>query len=165
MQNEQIKTIVSNTAIILIIVAAGAAGYFFLKDKLAVLSSRDSFGQVDTELSIAEVGSEITRTVALLKKLDGLVKESALIFSEPSFGSLEDFSVEIPKESLGRDNPFIPTNWKLDNLKMSATVLNGSAFQSGAKDTSTAPQPPSSAQTQTTATSTVDLFGDLSDLL
>lgn len=117
MQQEQIKTLLVNIMTGVVIVGLLYAGYsVFTKGGESTATTTTT----TTDLSVAKiaeetafVGVEIDRTVANLKDLDRAVASSKVIFDLPAFQNLQDFSVAIPEEPLGRTNPFVPTEWKL----------------------------------------------------
>lgn len=115
MQKEQIKTLLVNIAIIAVVVGVAVAGYFVFKgyETGVDLGSQDTTAQ-----STATMGAEITRTVETLRELSTSVKFSAMIFSRPVFQSLTNFSVGVSPEPIGRENPFTPTLWKLNYMKI-----------------------------------------------
>ena len=52
--------------------------------------------------SVRTIGTEIVRTYDNLQS----VSLDQKIFSSPAYLNLTDFTVEIPKQAVGRDNPF-----------------------------------------------------------
>lgn len=144
MQQEKIKNLLVNVITGAVVVGLIYAAYFVF--------TKSSSGPADTtvapELSVAKiaeetaiVGVEIDRTVSSLKDLKRTVANSKVIFDLPAFQNLQDFSVAIPEEPLGRPNPFVPTEWK---LKMKA--LEEAASKSApTPSASTAPQSTASA--------------------
>lgn len=96
----------------IIIVGIFVAGYFvFIKSQNGVsLGGNVSVGVV--RQTIIE-GTDLTRTIKDLSALNSAIIDSVGIFQAPSFRELKDFSVEIPKEPVGRGNPFAPTEWKI----------------------------------------------------
>ena len=131
MEKEQLKTLLVNVLVIIGVVTAFSVGYFFFANKTTPdlgLQSSSKAAQ-----STATIGEEITRTVEVLQALDKSVKNSAAIFHLPAFENLEDFSVEVPHETVWRDNPFLPTQWKLNNLKTSSATSRGWQSSAGAE--------------------------------
>jgi hypothetical protein len=68
---------------------------FFMQDSSAPLTT------VETESPVTQ---ELLTTLANLRKIE--LNKS--IFTDPVFVSLNDFGVVIPKEPIGRRNPFLP---------------------------------------------------------
>lgn len=114
MQQEQIKKIIVNGLAVLVIVGVVVTGYrSFTGGKTEDTTTPDMsvVGQVAEETRL--IGAEIDRTVSELRGLDNALESSVAIFDLPAFTNLQDFSVPISGEPVGRDNPFVPTLWKL----------------------------------------------------
>lgn len=69
---------------------------FFMQDSSAPLTT--------VETTESPVTQELLATLANLRKIE--LNKS--IFTDPVFVSLNDFGVVIPKEPIGRRNPFLP---------------------------------------------------------
>lgn len=127
---------------------AVVAGFLYAGYTVFLKSNEPSSTAVP-ELSVAKiaeetavVGVEIDRTVRNLKDLEHAVASSKLIFDLPAFQNLQDFSVAIPEESLGRTNPFVPTAWKLKMKALEEVVSKPApSSSSGASPSSAAPAP------------------------
>lgn len=130
MQQEQIKKIIINGLAILVIAGVIITGYFaFTNGSTPDTILEVSVGRVAEETRF--IGTEIDKTVKDLEGLDSALDSSVAIFSLPAFRSLQDFSVSIPEEPVGRDNPFVPTLWKaqmkvLEESNQKSSVSSGS---------------------------------------
>lgn len=114
MKQEQIKTLLVNIITGAVVVAVLVVGYFvFTKDKLAVLDEAPSMSTETVAETTALIGTKIEGAVTGLKKLHIAVEEAATVFDMVAFKNLTDFSVGIPNQKVGRENPFVPTEWKL----------------------------------------------------
>lgn len=153
MPQEQIKTLLVNIFTAVIIVGVFVAGYFVFIKKDGVVTG--AVTSVSTVARVAEetatIGVEIDSTVRDLKDLSRAVASSTIIFELPEFRNLENFSVTIPTETIGRDNPFVPTIWKLRMKEL----------EESAKKMPTPQLPPSAVETQPALNA--GLFGDFSN--
>jgi len=121
MSREKIKTLLVNIATAAIAVGLITIGYFvFLKKDVPA---------VDTAATVAEIvedtttiAAEIDDAVRDLGDLEHAVVSSTMIFDLPAFKNLQDFSVVIQAEAVGRPNPFIPTLWKLKMKTLEETT-------------------------------------------
>lgn len=115
MQKEQTKKILMDVITGIIIVAVLVIGYYVFVKK-----DTTSQGIIESPTAAADqvvlVGSQIANTVRSLKDLRSSVEKTSAVFSMPAFASLQDFSVEVLSEPIGRANPFVPTDWKLRQL-------------------------------------------------
>lgn len=135
MQQEQIKTLLVNILTGGIILGVFVAGYFvFIKKDTAVTSSVTSVARIAEKT--ASIGTEIDYTVRDLKDLARAVASSTVIFDLPEFQNLENFSIDIPAETVGRDNPFVPTVWKLKMRALEESVNKSTASQSSTQSAS-----------------------------
>lgn len=137
MQQEQIKKIIINGLAILVIVGVVVTGYqSFTGGNTENIAPSDTsaVGQVAEETRL--IGAEIDRTVSELRGLGSALESSVAIFDLPAFTNLQDFSVSISEEPVGRDNPFVPTLWK---ARMKA--LEGLEQKSNASPRSISPAP------------------------
>lgn len=129
MKQEQTKAVVVNILTAVVLMGVLVAGYFvFMKKEIPVV---DSVASTVAEVAkIAEetalIGTEIDFTVRDLGELASAVASSNVIFDLPAFKNLRDFSVSIPTETVGRTNPFTPTEWKL-KLKAIEDSISGTA--------------------------------------
>ena len=117
MKPEQTKTLIVNILTAAVVIGVIVAAYFvFIKKDVPVIStvtsSVSSVAQIAEETAL--MGSQIDTTVSDLNELAKAVESSNIIFELPAFKNLRDFSVAIPGESVGRDNPFVPTVWKIN---------------------------------------------------
>lgn len=128
MQQEQIKKIIVNGLAILVIVGVVVTGYSsFTGGKTENITTPEvsAVGQVADETRL--IGAEIDRTVRELRGLDSALESSVAIFDLPAFMNLQDFSVSISEEPVGRDNPFIPTLWKTQMKALEGSEQKSSA--------------------------------------
>lgn len=101
-----------NIEIGVIVLAVLATGYWVFVGKQGAVFNRDGATTNITEHTIAE-GFDLVHTIKILHDLNNTILASAGIFKTPAFRELRDFSVEIPKEPIGHDNPFAETEWKI----------------------------------------------------
>ncbi|MGB2580344.1 MAG: hypothetical protein WBC83_01485 [Minisyncoccia bacterium] len=133
MQQEQIKKIIINGLAVLVILGVVVTGYrSFTGGSTEDIATYDIsiVSQVAEETRL--IGAEIARTVGELRGLDSALESSVSIFDLPAFRSLQDFSVTISEEPVGRDNPFVPTLWKaqmkaLEGIEQKSSASSGSA--------------------------------------
>lgn len=114
MSQEQIKNLLVNIATGAIVVGIIFAGYLVFKSKQPVVVS--DVVNVSPATNAAEtvvIGTEIARTVRGLQDLKSSVESSATVFNMPAFKNLQDFSVAVMPEAIGRIDPFVPTDWKI----------------------------------------------------
>lgn len=80
---------------------------YFLKPDTAAITSQPV---VSTQATVNPAQSAVGRDIiALLVDLKA-IKIKSDFFSDPTFGSLQDFSTPIPDEPRGRANPFAPVS-------------------------------------------------------
>lgn len=157
MQQEQIKALLVNIFTGAVILGVIVAGYLvFVKKDTTIINSVTSVAKIAEQTT--SIGMEIDATVRDLKDLSDAVAKSKVIFDLPAFQNLENFSVTIPKETVGRINPFVPTAWKL-KMKAQEEEANerSSSAQSNAQSAS-ASDPLS--QDQTYQSEANDFFND-----
>ncbi len=138
MQKEQIKTLVVNITTGAVIVGVIIVGYFaFTKKDTIVISSDASVASVAEKTAF--IGVEIESSIFDLKELSGAIARSKIFFDLPEFKNLENFSVVVPSQTVGRDNPFVPAEWK---VKMNAQLkpVGNSATQQNNTQSSTLPE-------------------------
>lgn len=122
MQTPQTKKIAINTATTIIVIGITATMYWtFFGDKENKAETRASVEQASQTVM---VGFEITRTLRELEGLEKSIRSAQGIFDEPVFKDLEDLSVRVPRESAGRDDPFVKTAWK---ISVEGQLTKGSA--------------------------------------
>jgi hypothetical protein len=85
--------------IIAIVVVIVIAGYMFLKDDAPEASETLSVAPTDDT-----IGGDILPLLYQLKSL----QLDTTIFRDPAFATLQDYSIEIPDQPQGRENPFAP---------------------------------------------------------
>lgn len=150
MQQEQIKALIVNIFTGAVVVGVFVAGYFvFVKKDTEIVTSVVSVARIAEQT--ASVGVEIDATKRDLKELSDAIAKSKVFFELPEFSNLENFTVSVPKEEIGRENPFLPTTWK---IKMKA--LEAAA----GKSASTQPSTQSASVLDTQPDTPPDLFGD-----
>lgn len=91
-----------STIILLIVLVVGAFVYFFVigddTQDISFLLEGNSDGISDN------VGAEV---LALLQQIQS-IEIDASVFSSPVYRTLRDYSVSIPPQNVGRQNPFAP---------------------------------------------------------
>ena len=148
MQQEQIKALIVNIFTGAVVVGVFVVGYFvFFKKDNEIVTSVASVARIAEQT--ASIGVEIDATVKDLRELSDAVSRSKVFFEMPTFSSLENFSVAVPREEIGRENPFVPTAWKL-KMKALEEAVNKSTPSPSSQQSATV------SQTQTPA----DLLGD-----
>jgi len=133
MKQEQIKKILINVATGLVVVGVFVAGYFvFRGDQEVVVPSSETVmtATVDSAAETVIIGAEIARMVKGLQALKSSVEESATVFRMPAFKNLEDFSVTVNPEPVGRTDPFVLPDWKIQ-AKLLEEATKKQAGQSG----------------------------------
>lgn len=116
-----------------LVLGAVAVGYFVFVQKKAETTVAPEV--VTPSVGIAQtvaVSGEITRTKKELSDLKKAVAASVDVFSSPEFRSLQDFSLQIPEEPIGRENPFVPTDWKTQMVAAEAAAGKKAAGSGGA---------------------------------
>lgn len=112
--NSHIKEIIINASIVLLVIVAIIFAYFIFIEKGENSIKKVFTGSQNTSTEDTIVaGTEIAGIINELKELKSSIVGTSLIFNSPVFGSLKDFSVVVPEEAIGRENPFVPTSWKL----------------------------------------------------
>jgi len=96
------KTSTSAIIIIVIIIVVALAAYFYYEGGNNTASS--SLESVPAGTGSGEIGS---RVLVLLNQIRDL-KIDASLFSDPAFLALQDYSIQIPQQNVGRLNPFAP---------------------------------------------------------
>ncbi|MBI5077831.1 MAG: hypothetical protein HZB11_00475 [Candidatus Yonathbacteria bacterium] len=135
MKNEQIKSLLINILTVAVPVGVLIVGYFiFVKKDTATVSSVASIAKIAEET--VSIGTQIDYTVKDLGDLERAVADSKIIFDLPAFKNLQDFTVAVPIEAVGRSNPFIPTAWKLKMRAIEETAAKSATSQSGAQSAS-----------------------------
>lgn len=148
MQKEQTSSLLVN-------ILTGAVVIGVLVVAFIVFTKKDTTVTTDAgvqSVSIAEVaqetaliGYEIDSTVRDLGELERSVASSKVIFDMPAFKNLQNYTVAVPSEPVGRTNPFVPTAWKV-NMKALEAATGKSASQASTQTASV-----SSAQAQSSS--------------
>ncbi len=113
MNSQKTEALIKNIVVGSIIVGVLIAAYFlFVKDTPVDTLSGGAVA-VDSVSTADVVQAKVTRTVSELKDLKSALASAIAIFTTPVFGSLENFSVSVPAEQVGRVNPFVITEWKI----------------------------------------------------
>ena len=108
------------TVIVIVIVIISVIAYFYYEGG----SSSASGGLVESPGSDQSIGSA---ELDLLSQIQSL-KIDASMFQDPGYQALEDYSVAIPQDNVGRPNPFAPFPGE--------AVSSGSAGTAGTSGTS-----------------------------
>lgn len=156
MHQEQIKALVVNIFTGAIIVGVFVAGYLvFFKKNDETVTSVASVARIAEQT--ASIGVEIDATLKDLKELSDAVSRSKVFFDMPSFRNLENFTVAVPKEEIGRDNPFLPTVWKLKMKSLEEAAGRSTTQQSGSQSASVSG---TQSQSQSGTSIPSNMFGD-----
>lgn len=117
MDTQRAKTLVINITTGVVVVAVLVTAYlmFFKKDSTEVTNITEA---VETAEETIIIGTQVSRTLQELDELGKAVSESVQIFKTRAFRELENFSTEVPRGEVGRDNPFEPTVWKERNKEL-----------------------------------------------
>lgn len=113
MQNEQKKSLTVNIITGALVVGVMVVGYFMFTNQVQSPISTNQptlVGKIASETVL--IGSDIESTVKDLENLKRAVEGATIIFSTPAFQNLQDYSVAIPPQPVGRPNPFVLTSWK-----------------------------------------------------
>ena len=112
MKKDQINKILINIVTVGLGLGVIVFGYFSFISKDSVV--KDSVAVVaDIAVQTTSIGADIDNTVRVLNDLSRAVALSTAIFELPTFKSLQNFTVPVSAEPVGRLNPFVPTEWKL----------------------------------------------------
>ncbi len=82
-------------------------GYLGITKYVQVVYGQSSVSVTDTTNGVGASGQQV---LALLGKLKAIQLDNE-IFSDPTFQSLQDFSIEIAPQPIGRSNPFLPVGF------------------------------------------------------
>ncbi len=104
------QNIIKNILIAIVVAAAFFLLYKFLvpAKKANNANTKSSTQGISTSTPMVSGGTNI-RDVDLLRSRLGNIKVNTSIFSSIGFSSLKDDRKTIPKEPVGRDNPFAKT--------------------------------------------------------
>jgi len=134
MKKEQINNILINIATVAIGLGVLIFGYFSFVSKDKVVT--DSVAIVaEIAENTTSVGADIDNTVRTLDDLSRAVALSTVLFELPSFKSLQNFTVQVLSEKVGRENPFVPAEWKLKMKNLEASVKSSVSIPSTTEDT------------------------------
>lgn len=111
MKEDQSKSPVMNIVTGIVVVGLLVAGYFILFKKDTATISPTSVALVAQKTS--SLGVDIDSTIQSLKNLSRAVENATIIFDLPAFRNLQDFSVPVTTDGIGRINPFTPADWKI----------------------------------------------------
>ncbi len=113
MNPQKTKIPVKNIAIGSVLIGVLIITYFVFKKVTQVNTSSDGAVVVDSVQTADVVEAKVIRTVRELNDLKSAVEINAAVFSSTAFRVLEDFSVVVPTELVGRENPFVITEWRI----------------------------------------------------
>lgn len=132
--NPETKSFVMNITTGVLVVALLGTGYFvFLKTGTTPAPSATPSSSVAlVAQQTSSIGADIENTVQSLKNLSQAVENATVIFDLPSFKNLQDFSVPVPTDTIGRDNPFVPSDWKI-KLKAAEDKANSTTGASSSQ--------------------------------
>lgn len=150
MENEQKKSNIANIVTGIVITSAIVAGYYiFINPSQSPLGAPGLGSEAASDTAL--MGTRIESTVRDLSDLRSAVSDSIIIFKTPAFQNLQNFTAEVPSEPVGRANPFVPTDWK---LQMSASA-NASTGNTESQPTTQQSRASAPAQTSTSPSATV----------
>lgn len=136
------KTILVDVLTGLVLLLVLVFGYLTFVSKET--SSAPGVTEVNTTPDVVAETIAISDSIAQTKEEIGdlarAVTEATQIFNSPDFVSLEDFSRVVPAETVGRDNPFLKTDWKL-RLEALEQAAQKAASQTTASQTQTQTEP------------------------
>ncbi|MFZ2831569.1 MAG: hypothetical protein WAZ40_00215 [Minisyncoccia bacterium] len=152
MQKEQKKAVLVNILTFVVVAGLLFTGYIvFLKPAETLTDGQQVVSVAQTAEDAAAIGNQIKNTKRELSDLERAVASSSVVFSKPAFKNLQDFTVIVSSEPVGRDNPFTPALWK---IKQTLETAGGK--------TSPAPVLPGTggANTSTQTSSSASLLGN-----
>ena len=91
---------------ILGLVAVVGFGYFVVSNSIGTVYGQSSGLLVNNTADVSASGAQV---LALLNRLDN-IKLDDTIFHDPAFTGLQDWTITIVPQQLGRSNPFLPVN-------------------------------------------------------
>ena len=107
------KSLIINTITGALVIGIVIAGYIvFVKNKKTVAEIVAPSETIDKTIMM---GIEINKTFKDIDELKAAVEGARAMIGSPVFQTLKDFSIVVPAEEFGRENPFIPANWKTNN--------------------------------------------------
>ncbi|KKU81648.1 MAG: hypothetical protein UY07_C0012G0007 [Parcubacteria group bacterium GW2011_GWA1_47_8] len=109
------KEIIVNVSIIAVVIVLCIVGYFLFVKNDAIKAALSGSDTAVIDETVA-AGADVTKTVAQIAELNKAVEDTNKLLSSSTFTDLRDFSVTVPKEAIGRANPFVSTEWKLKAL-------------------------------------------------
>lgn len=129
-----VKKLTMNIATGVLVLGAVTLGYFFfIKNKTVTVAPEAAAPALGIAQTVA-ISSNISRTKTELGNLKKTVDSSVKVFTSVEFRSLQDFSMQVPEEPIGRDNPFTLTDWKIKmNADEAASTKISGGGGSGAK--------------------------------
>ncbi len=113
MNSQKTKALIKNIVMSAVLIGVLIIAYIVFKKDTEVNTLSGGAVAVDSVFTPDVVEARVTRTVTELNELKSAIASMIAIFSTPVFRSLEDFSVSIPEEPVGRENPFVITEWKI----------------------------------------------------
>ena len=148
MNSPKPKSIMVNIITGALVLGVIALGYvtFMQGDATAPTETiADSSGSLllpDSSTNTLATSLRVAQTAKDLKELSNSVEDSSILFNNKAFQGLIDFSVSIPSEPAGRENPFIKTSWRLKFDELEKTAEKKASQQSSVTSmTSPAPAP------------------------
>lgn len=101
-----------NIAITIFVFIVLYLGYNSITDKTSQDGTVSGEPQSATQQMVSASSQEVTQTFDELKNLNRSIVNSAALLDLPAFDQLQDNSVQVSPEPIGRDNPFAQTDWK-----------------------------------------------------
>lgn len=124
MNSKSPKSIIVNIITGALVFGVVALGYvtFMQKDDAPSTEAPVQSVLPDSSTNTLATSLRVAQTAKDLKELSSSVEKSSILFNNKAFQGLIDFSVSIPSEPSGRENPFVKTSWRLkfDELEKAA---------------------------------------------
>ena len=113
MRTQQSKTLITNIVTGMIILGFFGVGYWFFVKKQGETNGEATTSVEERATQTIVAGTDMARTIKDLNELNVAIRNSRDFFDVQAFQSLQDFSVTIPEEPIGRENPFTLPDWKV----------------------------------------------------
>lgn len=164
MEREQTKNILVNILTAAIVLGVLVAGYivFTKKDSAGTSSTQPAPSIAKIAEETSSIGVEIDATVRDLKDLSRAVASSTVIFDLPAFKNLQDFTVTISTEAIGRPNPFIVPDWKIKMKALEEATAKSAGGASGSTAVTTTTTTTTTSATGTQSQASTGLLGNFS---
>lgn len=164
MEREQTKNILVNILTVAIALGVLIAGYivFIKKDSAGTSSTPSAPSVAKIAEETAFIGTEIDYTLRDLGDLERAVASSSIIFDLPAFKNLQDFTITVPSEAIGRPNPFIVPDWKIKMRALEEASAKSAGSTSGSTVVTTTTTTTSTSTPGTQSQASAGLLGNFS---